>query len=100
MTMLEDCYKIKGERKKERIRAGFSRKKGKLKKPKAGPTHRRCLEILSVMETYRNRIENFGNIGIILIIAGLRWSETKVGFVMKNPRKSGEGNYESNLDPP
>ena len=70
--MLEDCYKLKGKRKKERIRAGFSRKKGKLKEPKAGPTHRRCLEILSAMESYRNRIGNVGNIEIILIFMGVR----------------------------
>ena len=59
--MLEDCYKIEREKKKDALGAGFGREKRKLNKPKAGPTHQRCPEILSVMETYRNRIENVGN---------------------------------------
>ena len=84
----------------KRIRAGYGWKNRKLKEPKAGPTHRRCPEILSVMETYRNRIENFGNIGIILIIAGLRWSETKVGFVMKIARGHAARGTRIYLDPP
>ena len=70
--MLEDCYKIKGGKEGKRIRAGFERSNKKLRKPTAGPTHRRCLEILSAMEKYRNRIENSGNIEIILIFAGVR----------------------------
>ena len=59
--MLEDCYKIQREKKKNALGPASVGKKGKLNKPKAGPTHRRCPEILSVMETYRNRIENVGN---------------------------------------
>ena len=69
--MREDCYKIKGEKGKNAL-GPITVGKTKTKQPKAGPTHRKCLEILSVMETYRNRIENVGNSEIILIFAGVR----------------------------
>ena len=69
MTMPEDCYKIKREKKRNALGPGSIGKNRKLREPEAGPTHRKCLEILSAMETYRNRIENVGNIEIILIFA-------------------------------
>ena len=73
MTMLEDWIQNKkGKEKRNALGPVSNGQIKELRKPKAGPTHRRCLEILSAMEKYRNRIENSGNIEIILIFAGLR----------------------------
>ena len=64
--MTEDCLQNRRERKKGRIRAGFERLNWKLQKPTAGPTYRRCLEIFSIKEMYRNRREYRKNLRYFL----------------------------------
>ena len=89
----------KGERKRDVLGPVSNGQTKELQSLKRVQLTKGCPGILSVIDEYRESIENFGSIELFLVFAGLRKSGTKVGFVMKIARGHAARGNRIYLDP-